>query len=76
MKTIHQLAWEQNAQTRYPELSKEEAIKAYKAEISKRNTGNPGNKNPHLKNNPDKAKELGRLGAEKRWAKVRAEKEK
>ncbi len=70
MADIHRLAWEAAAQKKYPDLSKEEAITAYKAEIGARSKGNKGNPNPPLKNNPERAKQLGKIGSSKRWGKT------
>lgn len=69
MTDIHRKAWEAKAQKRYPHLSKKEAIEAYKQEIGARQRGNKGNPNPPLKGDSERASELGRLGAMKRWNK-------
>lgn len=53
--------WEMMQIQKYPDLPPNEAIKHGKEEMGKRSIGNKGNPNPHLKGNPEKARELGKM---------------
>lgn len=69
MTDIHKQAWQAIAQKKYPNLPKKQAIEAYREEMRNRSKGNKGNPNPPLKGNSERAAEIGRLGAMKRWKK-------
>ena len=63
-KTLQQLAWEETMTKKYGNL---EIARQIMSERGKKSAG--VSKQTHLQNNPNKASEIGKLGAMKRWNK-------